>query len=80
MSDHDHRPVDGLDCLRDHLGVGMHVPQGGRVITAACQCHGVHVDIRQFVDEKAKVAGLVPGTRDEEHRGKSHEISWRVEA
>ena len=67
MSDHDHRPVDGLDCLRDHLGVGMHVPQGGGVISTARQRHGVHVDIRQFVDERAKVVGFVPGAWDEKH-------------
>ena len=55
-----------LRCLRDYFSVGMHVPQGGWVITAACQRHGVHVDTRQFVYERTQVVGLVPGTWDEE--------------
>ena len=64
VSDHDDRPVDGGGGLRDHVSVGMHIPQGGGVVTAARQRHGVHVDIRQFVDQKTKVVGPVPSTRD----------------
>jgi hypothetical protein len=66
VSDHNDRPANGCGCLRDYFSVGMHVPQGGWVITAACQRHGVHVDIRQFVYERTQVVGLVPGTWDEE--------------
>jgi hypothetical protein len=75
MSNHNDWPVNGCDCLRNHFGVGIHVPQGGGVIAAACQRHGVHVEIREFVNEQAKMVGLVPGARDDEHRGKSHERS-----
>jgi hypothetical protein len=75
MSDHNDWPVNGCDCLRDRFGVGIHIPQGRGVIAAACQRHGMHVEIREFVDEQVKVGGLVPGARDDEHRGKSHERS-----
>jgi hypothetical protein len=46
MSDHNDLPVNGCGCLRDHFSVGIHVPQGGGIIGAACLRHGVHVDIR----------------------------------
>jgi hypothetical protein len=46
MSDHDHRAVDGIDCRRDHLGVGMLALQRGGIDAPALQRHGVHVDIR----------------------------------
>ena len=70
VSDHNNRPVNGRGSLRDCFSVGIHVPEDGRVFTAACQRHGVHVDIRQLVEERTVVVGLVPGTRNDEQRRK----------